>query len=73
MFLAILALFASARAAAAEVDRTEWDTRYAQARADLVAGREERANAAFERLATDAPMSSPKSAARRFREMPTSR
>ena len=55
MLLALLALFASARAAAAEVDRTEWDTRYAQARADLVAGREERANAAFERLATDAP------------------
>lgn len=45
----------STHARAAEPDRADWDKRYAHARADLVAGREEGAQPQFESLAATAP------------------
>ena len=54
-FAIVWAIFAPSRAAAAGADRTEWDARYTHARADFIAGREDHAEAEFERLAAVAP------------------
>jgi hypothetical protein len=53
--LGLTCLFRSLPALAVEPDRSAWDTRYAEARTDFLAGREALADAKFDRLAAQAP------------------